>query len=174
MLTTELIRQTEGKLKQKEATKKELSEALESIKEEISRLKKQHDHENDSLNQDIGQKKSLLDQINKALATLALHMTIMLDGSFSKKDAESIRADYDEQLRLAEENIKKCLLEESRLEQERDAQDNQMGELHRTQEECKANLKQKEAELKEYQQAYDAVIKVLELSLIHISEPTRP
>ena len=84
----------------------------------------------------------MLDQINKALATLALHMTIMLDGSFSKKDAESIRADYDEQLRLAEENIKKCLLEESRLEQERDAQDNQMGELHRTQEECKANLKQ--------------------------------
>lgn len=162
LLTTELIRQTEGKLKQKEATKKELSEALDSIKEEISRLKKQHDHENDSLNQDIGQKKSLLDQINKALATLALHMTIMLDGSFSKKDAESIRADYDEQLRLAEENIKKCLLEESRLEQERDAQDNQMSELHRTQEECKANLKQQEAELKEYQHAYDAVIKVLE------------
>lgn len=104
----------------------------------------------------------MLDQINKALATLALHMTIMLDGSFSKEDAESIRADYDEQLRLAEENIKKCLLEESRLEQERDAQDNQMGELHRTQEECKAKLKQQEAELKEYQQAYDAVIKVLE------------
>lgn len=39
LLTTELIRQTEGKLKQKEATKKELSEALDSIKEELSRLK---------------------------------------------------------------------------------------------------------------------------------------
>ena len=81
MLTTELIRQTEGKLKQKEAAKKELSEALDSIKKEISRLNKQHNDKNVRLNQDIGQKKSLLDQINKALATLALHMTIMLDGS---------------------------------------------------------------------------------------------
>lgn len=114
LLTTELIRQTEGKLKQKEATKKELSEALVSIKEEISRLKKQHDDKNDSLNQDIGQKR-VLDQINKALATLALHMTIMLDGSFSKKDAESIRADYDEQLRLAEENIKSAGLRRAGL-----------------------------------------------------------
>lgn len=60
LLTTELIRQTESKLKQKEATKKELSEALDSIKEEISRLKKQHNHENDSLNQDIGQKRVCL------------------------------------------------------------------------------------------------------------------
>lgn len=115
LLTTELIRQTEGKLKQKEAAKKELSEALDSIKKEISRLNKQHNDKNDRLNQDIGQKKSLLDQINKALATLALHMTIMLDGSFSKKDAESIRADYDEQLRLAEENIKSACLRRAGL-----------------------------------------------------------
>lgn len=57
----------------------------------------------------------MLDQINKALATLALHMTIMLDGSFSKKDAESIRADYDEQLRLAEENIKSACLRRAGL-----------------------------------------------------------
>ena len=57
LLTTELIRQTEGKLKQKEAAKKELSEALDSIKKEISRLNKQHNDKNDRLNQDIGQKR---------------------------------------------------------------------------------------------------------------------
>ena len=58
LLTTELIRQTEGKLKQKEAAKKELSEALDSIKKEISRLNKQHNDKNDRLNQDIGQQGS--------------------------------------------------------------------------------------------------------------------
>lgn len=60
LLTTELIRQTEGKLKQKEAAKKELSEALDSIKKEISRLNKQHNDKNDRLNQDIGQKRVCL------------------------------------------------------------------------------------------------------------------
>ena len=167
LLTAELIKQTESDLNQKKAARKNHSDALLDTKEKIKQLTEQHTHQNNSLNQAKGRKKYLLEQINKSLAELDLHITVMLDCSYSKEDIENIRAGYEKQIKLAKEEIESCQNEETQLGQELDAQDRKRAELQQSQAECNACLKQQEAALEEYIQAYNTVITVLE----HLSIP---
>lgn len=167
LLAEELIQQTKVELSQKEATKKEKSDALNNIQENIKKLTEQHTNKNNSLNQSKGRKEYLLEQINKVLAALALHITVMLDGSYSKEDIENIRTSYEKQIKLANEQVESCKKEETNFELELEKQAQERVKLQRSQAEFTADLKQKESALGAYSQAYSAVITVLE----HLSIP---
>ncbi len=167
LLAAELKHQTESELSQKEATKIEQSDALNKTQGKIKQLTEQHTNKNNSLNQVKGRKEYLLELINNGLAELALHITVMLDGSYSKGDIENISAGYEKQIKLADEEIVSYKNEGTKLGLELDSQDVNRAELQQSKAEFSAYLKQKEAELEKYSQAYNSVITVLE----HLSIP---
>ncbi|HAJ96757.1 MAG TPA: hypothetical protein DCO72_03360 [Ruminococcus sp.] len=167
LLAVELIQQTESELRQKETTKREHSDSLLDAQEKIKLLTEQHANENNSLNQSKGLREYLLEQIDKSLAVLALRITVMLGGCYSREDIENIRAGYEKQIELANEEIESYQNEETQLEQELDTQDIKRAELQQSQAECNACLKQQETALEAYSQAYNTVITVLE----HLSIP---
>lgn len=167
LLAAEFIKQTESDLNRKEAARKEQSDALLDTKEKIIQLKKQLTNQNNSLNQSKGRKAYLFEQISKGLATLALQITVMLDGSYSNEDIKNIYARYETQIELSKKMIEKFQNEQTQLEQELDIQATRRDELAYTQAECRSRLEHQEVELKQYYQAYNAVITVLE----HLSIP---
>ncbi len=167
LLAADLIQQTESELRQKETTKKEYSGSLRDAQNRLTELTEQHENANNSMNQKIGMRKNMLEQIDNGLAALALRITVMLDRSYSDEDIEIIRAGYEKQIELANEEIGRCQNEETQLEQELDVQDIKRAELQQSQADCNAYLKQQRSALEEYSQAYNTVITVLE----HLSIP---
>ena len=109
----------------------------------------------------------MLEQINRGLSELALHITVMLDGSYSKNDIESIRSGYDKKIKNANNEIERCQNEAEQLGQEIDAQDAERTELTQTRANCNVSLQQHEAAMKQYSDAYNSVLSVLE----HLSIP---
>ena len=167
LMAAKLVQQTKSELRQSEAARKEHSDALVDIKNKITELAERHKNENDSLNQLKGRKEYLLEQINKGLAALALRITVMLDGSYSKEDTESIRSDYSNQIKQGNDKIKSYQYEETQLRLELDDQDTERAELTQAQANCSVSLQQYEAAMKQYSGAYNAVLPVLE----HLSIP---
>ena len=165
--TAGLMQQTDKALELEKNTRGSLTETLSEIRETILQLEKQHSDKNNSLNQIIGQRKYLSDQISKRLSALSLHITVMLDGDYSREDKENIRSGYDKQLGLADEQFSRYLNEEDKLRQELDSQDNRRTELARSQANCILHLEQEKAALKKYREDYNKVITVLE----HLSIP---
>ena len=167
ILAAELIQQTESNLHQEVSARKEQSDALFKIKEKIELLTAQRNENNNSLNQIIGSKKIMLKQINRGLSELTLHITVMLDGSYSKEDIESIRSGYDKKIKNANNEIERCQNEAEQLGQELDAQDVERTELTETRANCNVSLQQHETAMKQYRDAYNSVLSVLE----HLSIP---
>lgn len=167
LLAAELIQQTESNLHQEEFARKDQSDALYKVKEKIGQLTTQRNENNTSLNQTIGSQKIMLEQINRGLSELALHITVMLDGSYSKNDIESIRSGYDKKIKNANNEIERCQNEAEQLGQEIDAQDAERTELTQTQANCNASLQRHENAMKQYRDAYYSVLPVLE----HLSIP---
>ncbi|MBR6983097.1 MAG: hypothetical protein IKH75_06125 [Ruminococcus sp.] len=167
LLAAELIQQTESNLHLEKSARKDQSDALCKVKEKIEQLTA-HLHDNTtSLNQTIGSQKIVLDQINRGLSELALHITVMLDRSYSKNDIESIRSGYDKKIKNANNEIERCQNEAEQLGQELDAQDAERTELTQTQANCNVSLQQHETALEQYRDAYNSVLSVLE----HLSIP---
>lgn len=162
LMAAELKQQTESNLHQEDSAKKEQSDALCKVKEKIEQLTTQLDEKNTSLNQTIGSKKIMLEQINQGLSELALQITVMLDGSYSKEDIESIHSRYDKQINKANDEIANYQNEAEQLGQELDSQDAERTALTQAQANCKVNLQQHESALKQYMEAYNAVLPVLE------------
>lgn len=169
LLAAKLIQQTESDLHQEVSARKEQSDALCKVEERIELLTAQRNENNNSLNQTIGSKKIMLDQINRGLSELALHITVMLDGSYSKEDIESIRSGYDKKIKNANDEIERYQIEAAQLEQELDAQDAERTELTQTQANCNVSLQQHETEMKQYRDAYKSVLPVLEHLSISVS-----
>ncbi len=163
----ELTEQTEIELNQQEDAKGKYSDAINDIKEKIKHLTEQHADKNNNFNKAKGYRENLTEQINKGLAELDLRITVMLDGSYSEEDIENTRADYDKQLKIAEEQIEKYRNEDIQLEHELDAQEVKRDELQQSQAEYRACLKQQESALHRYQEEYKIVLTVLE----HLSIP---
>ncbi|MBR1432505.1 hypothetical protein, partial [Ruminococcus sp.] len=167
LLTAKLIQQTESDLHQEESTRKEQSDALCKVKEKIEQLTTQLHDNYTSLNQTIGSKKIMLEQINRGLSELALHITVMLDGSYSKEDIESIRTGYDKKIKNANDETERCQNEAEQLGQELDAQDAERTELTETRANCIVSLQKYETSMEQYREAYNTVLPVLE----HLSIP---
>ena len=167
LLAAKLIQQTESNLHQEETAKKEQSDALCALQVKIEHLIEQHNDENNCLNQATGRRDYLQEQIDGGLSELALHITFMLDGTYSKEDIESIRSGYDKKIKKANDEIADYQNEEIQLGQELDSQDAQRTELAQAQANCKVRLQQHESALKQYMEAYNAVLPVLE----HLSIP---
>lgn len=167
LLAAKLIQQTESDLHQEVSARKEQSDALCKVEEKIELLTTQRNENNTSLNQTIGSKKIMLDQINRGLSELVLHITVMLDGSYSKEDIESIRSGYDKKIKNANNEIERCQNEAEQLGQELDAQDAERTELTETRANCNVSLQQHETAMKQYRDAYNSVLSVLE----HLSIP---
>ena len=169
LLAAELIQQTESNLHQEESARKEQSDALCNVKEKIGQLTAQLHDNTTSLNQTIGSKKIMLEQINRGLSELALHITVMLDGSYSKEDIESIHSGYDKKIKNANNEIERCQNEAERLGQELDAQDAERTELTQTRANCIVSLQRYETAMEQYREAYNAVLPVLEHLSISVS-----
>ena len=164
---TDLKKLADKKLTQENETKKSRSDTLYKTQGEISRLKKKYSDENDRLNQAKGCKDYLLEDINNRLTALALHITVMLDGSYSKEDIESIRENYDRQIILANDEIENCQNEENQIQQELDSQDAKRIELTNYQADCTFRMNQQKSALEQYKKTYAAVLPVL----AHLSIP---
>lgn len=167
LMASELRQQTENNLHQEESARKERSDALCKVKEKTEQLTIQLNDKNDCLNQTKGRRDSLLEQIECGMTELDLHITVMLDRSYSKEDIESIRSCYDKQIKNANDEIERCQNEAEQLGQELDAQDAERTELTQAQANCKVRLQQYESALAQYNEAYNAVLPVLE----HLSIP---
>lgn len=163
----ELKQQTEKALNRENAARKEQSDTLSDIQKEISKLDKKFTGENNCLNQAIGCRNLMLKQIDKGLMALALRITVMLDGGYSKEDIDNFRLSYEKQIKLANDEINNYQNEEGQLEQELDAQDAKRAELLQSQADCTIRLKQEEALLGQYLEAYNAVLPIME----HLSVP---
>lgn len=162
LIAAELRQQTESDLHQEGSTRKEQSDALCKVKEKIGQLTTQLNDRNVSLNQTIGSKNIMLEQINQGLSELALQITVMLDGSFSGEDIENIRSGYDKQIKNANDEIERYQIEAEQLEQELDAQDTERTELTQAQANFNVRLQQYETAMEQYRKAYNAVLPVLE------------
>lgn len=167
LLAAEQIQQTESELIQIEEIRKNRSDALLDAQNKITQLTNQYTDENNLLNQTKGRSEYLLEQIANGLTALALHITVMLDGGYSKEEIENVRGSYDKQIALAKKAIECYQNEETGLQAELDTQDTKRSELVQAQAECKASLQQHLSELKQYQDTYHAVLTVLE----HLSIP---
>lgn len=167
LLAAKLKQQTESNLHQEEAARKEQSDALCKVKEKIEQLTTQLNDKNVNLNQTIGSKKIMIKQINQGLLELALQITVMLDGSYSREDIENIRSGYDKQIKKANDEITDYQNEETQLGQELDAQDAERTELTQAQANCNVRLQQYKIAMEQYNEAYNAVHPVLE----HLSIP---
>ncbi len=165
--SAKLAEQTEFELNRQEEAKEKYSDALNDTKEMIELLTKQLTDKNNSFNKANGVRDNLLEQIDKGLTELALHITVMLDGSYSEEDISNAYAEYDKRLTAADEEIKKYISEETLLDQELDTQDIQQEKLLHSQAENKACLQQQRSALARYQEEYKRVITVLE----HLSIP---
>lgn len=167
LIAAELRQQTESDLHQEGSTRKEQSDALCKVKEKIEQLTTQLNDRNVSLNQTIGSKNLMLEQINQGLSELALQITAMLDGSFSGEDIENIRSGYDKQIKNANDEIERCQNEAEQLGLELDDQDIERTELTQAQVNFNVRLQQYETAMEQYRKAYNAVLPVLE----HLSIP---
>ena len=167
LLAAELIQQTISNLHQEKSAREDQSDALCKVNEKIEQLTAQLHDNTTNLNQTIGRKNIMLEQINQGLSELALHITVMLDGSYSKEDIESIRSGYDKKIKNANNEIERCQKEAEQLGQELDAQDAEHTELTQTQANCNVSLQQHETEMEQYRDAYNSVLSVLE----HLSIP---
>ena len=167
LMASELEKQTEKELNNQKNKMTEYSAAERTTQEKISNLERQYTDKNNIFNQSIGIKKNIVEQIDRGLKSLALHITVMLDGEYSGEDIENARAGYEKQIRISDEEIKNCQGEENALRQEIDTQDVKYSELRKTQVECEVYLRQQESALENYQREYSAVLSVLE----HLSIP---
>ena len=167
LYAAELIHTTESELIRNEKTRKERADALLDTQGKIAQLTDRHTAGNNRLNQKIGIRENMLEQINNGLTALDLHITVMLDKEYSKEDTESIRAGYDKQLKLADEKIKSCLNEEALLGQELDVQDTKRSGLQQSLADCRVGIRQQESALEQYRESYNSVLAVLE----HLSLP---
>ncbi len=167
LLAGELKQQTNRDLIQEESARKTHSDVLLETKEKILRFTEQHKEENKRLNQATGRREYLIEQIHQVLTELALQITVMLDGSYSREDIGNIRFGYDKQLKNAHDEFERCKNEIEQLGQELDNQDLKRSELAQAQANCNVCLQQHESALKQYQESYNAVIPVLE----HLSLP---
>lgn len=167
LLTAELLKQTEAELSRQDKAREEYSDNICKIQQAVLRLTEQYNSKNNGLNQEKGRGNYLLEQINNGLKALALHITVMLDGEYSKEDIANIRANFDKRLELADKEIENCQNEKSLLEQELETQDIKRAEIQQTKAECEVYLKQQESSLKQYRQEYNTVLTVLE----HLSIP---
>ena len=167
LLAAKLIQQTESNLHQEESARKDQSDALNKVKEKIGQLTTQRNENTTSLNQTIGSKKIMQEQINRGLSELALHITVMLDESYSKEEIKSIRSGYDKKIKNANNEIERCQNEAEQLGQELDAQDAERTELTETRANCNVSLQQHETAMNQYRDAYNSVLSVLE----HLSIP---
>jgi hypothetical protein len=105
LLADQLKQETDHEWSQENATKRKYSDALCVTKENIRQLKQQRLDENNRLHKAIGCKDYLLKQIQDGLTALSLHITVMLDGRYSKEDITNIRFSYDNSLELANESL---------------------------------------------------------------------
>ncbi|GEM_PF-256980 len=167
LLAAELKQQTDHDLSQEKSAKKEQSDALRKTQEKISRLIGQNREANKQFDQATGRKEHSLEQINQELTELDLQITVMLDGSYSKEDIESIRSEYDKQIKNANDEIDNCHNEELQLDQELEAQNAERNELTQAQAICNVCLQKHESALEQYREAYNTVLPVLE----HLSIP---
>lgn len=158
----ELRQQTESNLHQEDSARKEQSDALCKVKEKIEQLTTQLNDRNVCLNQTIGSKNIMLEQINQGQSELALHITVMLDGSYSKEDIEIIRSGYDKEIKNANDKIERCQNEAEQLGLELDDQDTERTELTQAQANYNVSLQQHETAMEQYREAYNAVLPVLE------------
>jgi len=170
LLAADLKQQTDRELIQEESARKTHSDALLETQEKILRFTEQHNEENNRLNKATGRREYLIEQIHQVLTELALQITIMLDGSYSGEDIGSIRSGYDKQLKNAYDEFERCKNEIEQLGQELDAQDLKRSELTQAQANCKVCMQQHESALKQYQEAYNAVISVLKHLSIPVSQ----
>lgn len=148
-------------------TRKNCADTLLKLQNDNSQLEKLLSKENSKLNQAIGRRVCLLEQIENELKALKLHITVMLDGKYNAEDIENIKAAYDKQIEMICEKIDNCISEEKQLQEEIDGQDAKRGEFAQSMAEYKVRLKQYEAALEQYGKAYAAAIPVLE----HLSLP---
>ena len=167
LTAAELKKQTEAALSHEKDARKEAADKLRDIQETVSRLTSLHTERNTLLNRTIGSKNIIFEQIDKGLTELALHITVMLDGEFSKDDTDNIRLSFDKQIKLANDEIGSCQNEETQLGQELDAQDEKRAVLLQSQADQNIRLKQNVSMLENYKEAYNAVLSVLE----HLSIP---
>ena len=167
LIAAELRQQTESNLHQEDSERKEQSDAFCKVKEKIEQLTTQLNDLNVSLNQTIGSKNIMLKQINQGLSELALQITVMLDGSYSKEDIENICSGYEKQIKKANDEIADYQNEETQLGRELDSQDAERTELTQAQANCNVSLQQQKSALKQYMEAYNSVLPVLE----HLSIP---
>ncbi|MCR5123152.1 MAG: hypothetical protein K6B74_12130 [Ruminococcus sp.] len=167
LTAAELKQQTDSEMIHEESARKEYSNTLLETQKKILQLTGQHNEENNRLNQATGRKDYLLEQINRGLSELDLQITVMLDGSYSKEDTESIRSGYDKQIKNANNEIERYQIEAEQLEQELDARDAERTELTRAEANHNVGLQQHESALKQYMEAYNAVLPVME----HLSIP---
>lgn len=167
LMAAELKQQTDRDLIQEESARKEQSDVLCDTQKKIKLLTEQHEEENNCLHQATGRRNYLLEQINQGLTELALHITVMLDGSYSKEDIENIRSGYDNQLKLGNDTIISYQNEEEQFGQELDNQDAERTELTQALANCEVCLQQHKSALEQYRKAYNAVIPVLK----HLSIP---
>lgn len=163
----ELFQLKERELAQEKKIQKNCANTLTDLQNDISQLTDQLSQENVRLNQAIGRKGYLLEQIENGLKTLARHITVMLDGRYSTEDIENIKAAYDKQIGRATDEIENYRREENQIRQELDSQDTKRTELAQSMADNSVRLKQYGSELEQYRKAYDAAVSVLE----HLSLP---
>lgn len=162
LIAAELRQQTDSNLHQEDAARKEQSDTLCKVKEKIEQFTTQLNDRNICLNQTIGSKNIMLEQINQGQSELALHITVMLDGSYSKEDIEIIRSGYDKEIKNANDKIERCQNEAEQLELELDDQDTERTELTQAQANYNVSLQQHETAMEQYREAYNTVLPVLE------------
>ena len=162
-----LIGSSEREVEQEKETRKSCADTIDKLQNDISQLEKLLSKENNKLNQAIGRRGYLLEQIESGLKALKLHITVMLDGKYNADDIENIKAGYDEQIETICGKIEDCLCEEKQLQEEYDGQDAKRSELAQSMAEYTVSLKQHEALLEQYEKAYAAAVPVLE----HLSLP---
>ncbi len=162
VMADELKTNTDRKLQNENDVINELSDKISNIENKTSQLEEQYNNKNNSLYQLKGRKEYLLEEISKGLKSLDLQITVMLDGSYSKEDIKNIRLKYENQLKHSIEAIEKYQNEENSLEQELDAQATKLVEILRHKDDYKTYLEQEKNNLKTYNEAYKAVIPVLE------------
>lgn len=162
-----LIESAERELVREKKSRKSCADTIAKLQNDISQLEKLLSKENNKLNQAIGRRGYLLEQIENGLKALDLHITVMLDGKYFAEDIENINADYDKQIEMICNKIENCLSEEIGLQGELDGQDAKRSELSQTTAEYTVRLKQHEAALEQYEKAYAAAVPVME----HLSLP---
>lgn len=162
LIAAELRQQTESNLHQEKVARKEQSDALCKVKEKIEQLTTQLNDRNVCLNQTIGSKNIMLEQINQGQSDLALHITVMLDGSYSKEDIEIIRSGYDKEIKNVNDKIERYQNEAEQLGLELDDQDTERTELTQAQANYNVSLQQHETAMEQYREAYKTVLPVLE------------